>query len=40
MTIRHEMLQIGDGDGLNISDTVRVSMTDPFHANGGSDLTK
>ena len=38
--ISHEMLRGGDGVGLNISDTMRVSMTALFHTNDRSDLSK
>ena len=34
------MLWDGDEVGLNISDTVRVSMMALFRVNGGSDLIK
>ena len=40
MTMRHEMLWIGDGVGLNSSDTVRVPMMDLFYAKSSSDLIK
>ena len=40
MSIRHWMLWIRGWVVLNISDTVRDSIKNLVHANGGSDLTK